>query len=160
MTFVRLKLIPDKWWYFDVGSSLAKHRWGRYSSNQGHWEWWHWSGLSCFVSHLAKGLFPWNPDSENSLFLECEVIFLGNVCVSNLLNYLFCVRMLQRPALEFFGTIQAKTVARDLFICYSRFVEHYLLSFHLIPMNYYWIFFLADSFSWFSIAAVTSASSW
>lgn len=38
------------------GSSIVKHRRGRYSIDEGHWKWRHRLYLSCFVSYLAEGI--------------------------------------------------------------------------------------------------------
>uniref|UniRef100_A0A7N0UAE0 Protein VACUOLELESS1 n=1 Tax=Kalanchoe fedtschenkoi TaxID=63787 RepID=A0A7N0UAE0_KALFE len=55
----------------------------------------------------------------------------------------------KRPSLEFFGTIQAKTLARDLFICYSRCYKHeFLIDFFRSTGQFVDVAFLLWKESW------------
>lgn len=97
-----------------TGSFTTKHRRGGFCPGKGNWKWWYRPCLSCSVSYLAEGI----------AIVETKIAFslcklFGLWAYTHYVNRNLC-HVLQKPALDFFGTINARPLARDLFISYSR----------------------------------------
>lgn len=99
-----------------LGSSPVEHRRRRYSLDEGNWMWWYRPSLPYTFSYLAKGIGLW----KILYFKCCQVCDVYGV--THVSNAHILVMMMQRQPLEFFGTIQARQLARDLFITYARYV--------------------------------------
>lgn len=108
--------------FVHVGSTSSKYWRRRYSIDKGNWKWWYRSCLPCYFPYLAKGI------------LLITVVMILDYCFYELISLSNFCKHFQTSVPEFFARIQARPLARDLFITYARYLKFY--HWHLLSDAY------------------------